>query len=361
MVIRFLLLVLALIPLSAQSPRHITVYEEAGRFGGWPANHGIWSWNNEILVGFAAAWFQNKDVGRHQMDSNKPEEPRLARSVDGGETWTIESPKSLLPPEQGGATVRDLDAPIEFTRPGFAMALRLTSVHNGPAYLFYSYDKGKSWRGPFRFPMLGFQGVAARTDYTVLGPKQARVFLTAAKSNGREGRPFCAETKDGGKTWSLMSMIGPEPPGFSIMPSALRIGGSEWIAATRVKQEPVNWIELYRSLDDAKTWKSEGRIADTGSGSGNPPHMIKVKDGRICLTYGYRSKPFSIRAKFSSNNGKTWSKEVTLRDDAAAWDIGYPRSVQRTDGKVVTIYYYNDAPHRERFIAATIWDPEMYK
>ena len=58
--IRFLLLVLALVPLSAQSPRHIKVYEEAGRFGGWPANHGIWSWNNEILVGFAAGWFQGR-------------------------------------------------------------------------------------------------------------------------------------------------------------------------------------------------------------------------------------------------------------------------------------------------------------
>jgi hypothetical protein len=78
------------------------------------------------------------------------------------------------------------------------MTLRLTSVHNGPAYLFYPMTKAK-WRGPFRFPMLGFQGVAARTDYTVLGPR-TRVFLTAAKSNGREGRPFCADTKDGGKT-----------------------------------------------------------------------------------------------------------------------------------------------------------------
>jgi hypothetical protein len=40
----------------------------------------------------------------------------LARSLDGGETWTIEEPKSL-PSRGGGAAVRDLDAPMEFTGP----------------------------------------------------------------------------------------------------------------------------------------------------------------------------------------------------------------------------------------------------
>jgi hypothetical protein len=33
---------------------HVTVYHRQGRFGGWPANHGIWSWGDEILVGFSA-------------------------------------------------------------------------------------------------------------------------------------------------------------------------------------------------------------------------------------------------------------------------------------------------------------------
>jgi hypothetical protein len=37
--------------------------------------------------------------------------------------------------------------------------------------------------------------------------------------------------------------------------------------------------------------------------------------------------------------------------------LGYTRNVQRLDGKVVTVYYFNDAPHNERFIAATILDP----
>lgn len=39
--------------------QNVIVYQEPGRFGGWPANHGIWSWGNEILVGFERAYYQS--------------------------------------------------------------------------------------------------------------------------------------------------------------------------------------------------------------------------------------------------------------------------------------------------------------
>ncbi len=337
-------------------PRHIKVYEEPGRFGGWPANHGIWSWGNEILVGFSAAWYQAKGPDRHQMNSDKPEEPRLARSLDGGETWTIEKPSSLLPPEQGGKQPVPLPEPMDFTARGFVLTIRFTDIHKGPSRLWYSTDRGKSWNGPYEFPLFGAAGLAARTDYIVNGKRDAHVFVTASKSNGREGRSMCARTTDGGLTWKMLSWIGAEPPGFSIMPSSLRAGPNELVTTVRVKQEPDNWVELYRSLDNGASWTSEGRVAGTGAFSGNPPHLIRLKDGRYCVTYGHRSKPYAIRAKLSSDKGKTWGPEITLRDDAAAWDIGYPRSTQRADGKIVTLYYYNDAPQRERFLAATIWD-----
>ena len=85
--------------------------------------------------------------------------------------------------------------------------------------------------------------------------------------------------------------------------------------------------------------------------------MIKLRDGRLAITYGYRAEPDGIRARLSSDQGQTWSEEIILRKDAAAWDLGYPRTVQRPDGKLVTIYYYNDAVDKERYIGGTIWDP----
>jgi len=32
--------------------KNVVVYQEPGRFGGWPANNGIWAWGDEIVVGF---------------------------------------------------------------------------------------------------------------------------------------------------------------------------------------------------------------------------------------------------------------------------------------------------------------------
>jgi hypothetical protein len=355
------LILFAALSLSGQ-PRvlkHTIVYKEAGRFGGWPANHGIWSWGNEILAGFSAAYFQLKTPDRHQYDNTKPEEPRLARTLDGGETWTVEAPASLLPPEQGGRAVADLDAPMDFTNPNFAMTLRFTGTNEGASRLWYSYDRGKTWRGSFSFPMFGRKGVAARTDYIVNGPRDAFVFLTASKSNGREGRVFCARTTDGGMNWKFVSWIGEESPGFSIMPSSVRVSSSEIVTATRVKRDQdTSWIDLYRSTDNGASWELLTRPTDTtGAFSGNPPSLIKLPDGRLCLTYGTRSPPYGIRARLSSDNGKTWSPEIVLRNDGAAWDIGYVRSAARPDGKVVTVYYFAEQPQRERIIAATLWDP----
>ena len=338
------------------APEQKLIYRETGRFGGWPANHGIWSWGNEILVGFSAAWHMVRTPDHHQQDPAKPEEPRLARSLDGGETWSIETPRDLLPPAQGGHAPQTLRQPIHFQHPGFAMTLRFLDSNTGPSLLWYTYDKGKSWRGPFTFPQFG-KGIAARTDYLIDSDRQATVFLTEAKPNGREGRPFCARTSDGGLTWKFLSFIADEPQGFAIMPSTVRISRRRLVSAIRVHQDKNNRIDIYVSPDNGSTWCFENTAVSTGAFNGNPAMLQKLRDGRLCLTYGYRAEPYSIRARLSADEGGTWGPIATLRDHASTWEVGYPRSVQRPDGKVVTVYYFNDGPHNERFIAATIWDP----
>jgi len=170
----------------------------------------MWSWGDEILVGFSQTYYKQRTPDHHQVDADKPEEPRLARSLDGGRTWTIEAPPGLIPPEQGGKQPIPLDRPMDF----FATRLRhdtpVQGHQQGASRLWFSNDKGKTWNGPFDFPLFGFTGVAARTDYIVRGKREALVFLTAAKNNGREGRPFCARTTDGGMTWERLGFMGDE-------------------------------------------------------------------------------------------------------------------------------------------------------
>ena len=348
---------------------HVTVYREPGRFGGWPANHGIWSWRDEILVGFSAGYYKDQGPDRHAIDHDKPEEHLLARSLDGGETWKIENPaaqgvlipqgKALhgtVPPGLQGEESVNCPGGIDFTHPDFAMTVRMSDVDAGPSRFYYSTDRGKTWNGAFELPLFGQKGIAARTDYIVNGKHDCMLFLTAAKSNGREGRPLCARTTDGGKTWSFVSWIAPEPKGFSIMPSSVRLSETGILTAVRRREGPKRWIDTYLSEDNGETWRFLNTpVADTGVG--NPPCMIMLKDGRICLTYGYRGEPYSIRARLSSDDGKTWGEDIILRDDGGCRDLGYTRTVQRTDGKIVTVYYFNDHKDEERYIAATIWDP----
>lgn len=356
-------------PLPAVEAIHVDVYREPGRFGGWPANHGMWSWGNELLVGFSAGYHKDNGPRRHAIDHGKPEEHLLARSLDGGLTWKIENPSeqgALIPRGPGlhgtelpGVVDRPwIDCPggIDFTHPDFALAVRMSNHHGGPSRFYYSTDRGHTWQGPFKFPMLGQTGIAARTDYIVNGRDDCLVFATASKPSGGEGRPFCARTTDGGKTWEFAGWIAPEPPGYSIMPSTVRLPDRGLLSAVRVREGRQSWLEAYFSSDEGKSWTLRNRsVADTGEG--NPAAMMMLEDGRICITYGVRAEPFGMRARFSSDGGANWSEEVTLRHNGGGRDIGYPRSVQRPDGKIVTLYYWCDHGEGNRYIAATIWDP----
>lgn len=340
-------------------PQHVTVYKEDGRFAGWPANNGIWSWGDEIVVGFMQGYFKFIAVDEHAQDPAKPSVPRFARSLDGGMTWTIEVPSFL--DEDGAEKVPVAQTqPANFTHPDFAMRIRMNTTPPGNSRIYYSYDRCKTWEGPYALPMFDLPRIMARTDYIVFGPQEALAFITAAKPNNREGRVFCTRTTDGGVTWNFVSWVCPEPEGFSIMPASVHISGDELLSTIRRKEGEDCWIDAYRSTDRGVTWVPAGeKIADTGINYGNPSSLTKLRDGRLALVYGYRSVPYGLRARLSADNGATWGEEILLRDDAGCWDLGYPRTVQRADGKLVSIYYYNDGLDKERYIAATIWDPDM--
>jgi hypothetical protein len=321
-------------------------------------------------VGFSAGFYKDLGPERHNIDRERPESHLLALSLDGGETWHIEDPSLngvLLPegkmlhgtvlPGVKKPKWRDCPGGIDFRHPDFAMTLRLTDNDRGPSRFFYSYDRGRHWQGPFRLPDMGTPGIAARTDLIVEGRHACLAFLTAAKSNGQEGRPFCARTADGGKTWEFVAWIGPEPEGYAIMPSTVRLSGEELLTVIRCSDGTRSWLAAYRSRDHGRHWTAQARpVAETGEG--NPASLISLRDGSLCVTYGVRSRPYRMCARISRDRGESWSREIVLRDDGSSRDIGYPRSVQRPDGKIVTVYYFSDAATGpERYIAATLWDP----
>ncbi len=142
------------------------------------------------------------------------------------------------------------------------------------------------------------------------------------------------------------------------MPATVRLGDKELLTAIRRRDGAKAWIETYRSLDEGASWKRD-TVPAPDLGEGNPASLIRLADGRICMTYGQRKAPYGIRARLSKDGGRTWGEEIILRDDGGGRDLGYPRSVQRPDGKVITVYYmWDQKTGPERYIAATIWEPK---
>ncbi len=354
---------------ATEAVRHVVVYQEPGHFAAWPANNGIWRWQEEILVGFTLGYHKADDEG-HSVDRDRPARAVVARSLDGGETWKMEDSENFV---GDGRTPAPAPEGIDFSNPNLAIRVGgPPPYHQTGDSFFVSGDRGRTWRGPHLFSGLEELKLTARTDYLV-SSSEALLFLSAnqpgVKAGNYQDRAFVARATDDGRSFEFVSWITREPHSTrSVMPSSARISNSEIVSALRRRDDSNsirrNWIDLYASTDNGASWELRSKVADTDqpdtAHNGNPPALVRLDDGRIVVTYGYRSKSFGIRARISRDNGKTWGQEIVLRDDGASWDLGYARSVQRGDGKVVTIYYYTTAARPEQHIVATIWDPNAF-
>lgn len=150
---------------------------------------------------------------------------------------------------------------------------------------------------------------------------------------------------DDGQTWSVESIITPEHDETHL----LHLGGKSWLAASRYTA-----VDLFRSDDDGKTWGEPLHVTEKGELNG---HLLRLRDGRLLLSYGNRITGHEgVYVKFSRNEGKTWSASVRLADSLSG-DCGYPSSVQRADDKIVTAFYTSSAKNHERYhMGVIIWE-----
>lgn len=378
---------------------HVVIHTTPGRYYGQPANNGIWIWGDEILVGSVAGHYDWKENDNNLNREFPPYEKLLYRSMDSGETWTVE-------PAGGVYLLYEEPIPrtgdIDFTHPDFAMRCggKNIAFKTAGEKFIVSYDRGRTWKGPYLLPETGNK-LTSRTDYIVNGPKDCYFFLSdwSPEIEAKlKDRMYCARTMDGGKTFEFLSYI-TDDKARSVMSSTVKCPDGKLITAMRrrkdidyneiesnykhssvddankIRQDErfkpaefmskrhLGWIDLYQSEDEGRSWKflSKAAVTDpTEKRNGNPPALVRLQDGRLVIAYGYRGTPEGIRAKISNDEGKTWGDEIILRDDAFHWDIGYPRMVQRSDGKLLTIYYYSTKEHPEQHLEATIWDPDLY-
>jgi len=337
---------------------HVEVFKEEGRFAGWPANHGIWSWGDEILVRFNVGWLEQKGKNKHAYNSGiEGPEYVWARSLDGGVTWKVDERESAesrkkLRDNSLSYTPSLSEQPRNFLQPDFALFMRGANWR-------YSTDRGHSWKGLYTLPESDVP-LYATNHYLIDGPHSLTSFVEQSNHDSipSEKSPIHVfRTEDAGTNWKLISKIGKtgSEGGYILRPSVVRVSSTEIVVATRRKKR----IEIYKSTDNGITWTHIGTpVKDSAS---TTPNLFGLDNGSLVLIYGFRvlGTGNGIRAKISNDSGKTWGDEFILKGDAGNWDIGYPLTVRRLDGKLVTIYYFNEDSVKERYIEATIW--EAYK
>lgn len=354
--------------------QQLKVFNKDGRFARWPANNGIWIWENETILGFVKAADREKE-GFYTNDEETARN-RYESSYDGGEIWTIENAYecgqtrfaydySILEDQADKPT--NLEQPIDdFTDPVIASTLMRNEYHGGPSRIYYSMNSGEEWIGLYSFPNLGTNGVGTLTVYFVEDPQELSAFINVANEKGREGRIINSRTADRGLNWELVNCTGEEPEGFDIITARLFDNELYTMMRSRELEPRRDFLKSYRSKDNGQTWQEETNPAFETCYGGSPPALVQMEDGRLLLPYIYRSDYGSkVYFRISESEGKMWGNEITVRSgDGATKDVGYSRMVQRPDGNLVILYYWNNALQAGSdpylYIAASIVDPDIY-
>ena len=222
-----------------------------------------------------------------------------------------------------------------------------------------SADAGKTWSQLKAFPApdagwtnyIPFGDIKSGEDGALHVSCYGGEFTDPTRSTKTKGyRSFHFRSDDDGKTWSRTGIIGAK----SNETTLLHLGGKRWVAAARAVT-----MELFYSEDDGVTWGEPQIVTAKNEING---HLLRLQDSRIMLAYGSRIKEQTgVLAKFSSDEGKTWGDPIRLAN-TLSWDCGYPSSVQRAGGKLVTAWYSKASTNHERYhMGVAVWDAPAVK
>ncbi len=197
------------------------------------------------------------------------------------------------------------------------------------AWMIRSEDGGIAWSVPYRVPVTSPHGPIALKDGRLLYP---------GKKYPDDGEIGVCESKDDGRTWKWLASI-PARPGDT------HANYHELHAVETADGRIVTHVRNHNKANERETLQSES--SDGGRAWsvprpigvwGLPSHLLRLADGRLLMSYGYRRPPRGNHVRLSEDHGRTWSEAMVLSDDGTG-DIGYPATVQLDGNEFVTIWY----------------------
>lgn len=345
--------------------RSFTICKQAGRYIGWPSVAKTAT--GELLAVFSG------DREEHVCPYGKT---FLVRSVNRAETWSMPEVVNDTPLDdrdagimvlQSGTIVVRWFTSLAFEEPGtrkpsWDADIARIKAADRERWLSHwtrrSTDGGRTWEDPVRLSgyaphgatqlrggRLVNVGVTFTTDFHVVveaSSDEARTWQTLAEvpvpaellRHAYCDEPHVVETADG----RLVTMFRIEPRDYS----------------DRNPFVPHRFLWQSHSDDGGRTWAVPVQTPLWGY----PPHLLRLSDGRLLVTYGYRREPFGQRACISTDQGRTWDtrNEIVIRDDAPSGDLGYPASVELDSHTILTVYYQIERRGEKPCLMGTIWN-----
>ncbi len=198
-------------------------------------------------------------------------------------------------------------------------------------WMIRSTDGGVTWSARYAVPLNSPHGPTVLRDGRL---------IYAGKALWKDDRIGVCESKDDGVTWEWLATI-PARPGDDPMKNyhelhAVEASDGTLLGHIRNHNSPNERETLQsESTDGGRTWSVPHSIGVWGL----PSHLLRLRDGRLLMSYGHRRKPFGNLARVSDDNGRRWSEPLTISDDAISGDMGYPSTVECDDGTLVTVWY----------------------
>lgn len=374
---------------------HSVLYWDENRYSSFPAlarGEG-----DELWVGFD--WNSHTPLARGRAGAADSHSGSLAGgttgsvelfSPDGGHSWFEEGkddPYRACPEQLRSAVLSDgtqirISRPVnrypkerrdEFVQRGFAIGEFAECIHVEHSLQLQRRRSGEDgWesrelRSGEELPFFALIRSGIDLKSCVLPDD---TIVHQAYGSAVAGDPFRAwvlRSEDTGETWDMVTMAydGGEHP-FNES-SLLRLPGGRIVAMVRTssssKSIPPEEKHLWQthSDDGGKSW-SEARKTPMW---GYPPQLLLLRNGDVLCSYGHRREPYGVRACLSRDGCETWEDAIVLRDDGlmsdgtvtgkgAPADLGYPRTVELSDGSLFTVYYLtlgDSVTH----VAATRW------
>ena len=224
-----------------------------------------------------------------------------------------------------------------------------------------SHDFGVTFGPLFKSPVTSPHGPLELNDGTLLWI--GRTFSSENKHRvGEDGVLAYRILPDGSMDYvgRIPNIIVDDTEPLLCEPHSMQLPDGKILTHIRVQtggENPIFTTYQSESNDGGKTWTTPVALLDRNGGA--PAHLIRHSSGMLISAYGYRNAPYGIRVMFSGDEGKTWDTGYDLYVNGISHDLGYPATVELSDGSLLTVFYAKPNENSPAVIIQQRWTFEQ--